>query len=191
MEPRPPLKQQPPKKDGRAFKHSAVEGLLRGFGIGPGSAEMKEVYEVLGVTGGLPLEVPLERYIMLLEWLSRRYYPRMPQPEALRSVGMRLLHGYRQTLLGTIQLKALNLMGPDRLLRRIGDFIGRNSNFGQRTSKEEGPRHWKVYFRGVPIAPEFTQGIFEAVFEAMGIRKMTMTFEKKGLEDTDFDIRWE
>ena len=190
MESRPLFKQQPPKKDGRAFKHSAVEGLLRGFGISPGSAEMTEVYEVLGVTGGLPLEVPVERYIMLIEWLSRRYFPRVPQPEALRSVGMRMLHGYRQTLLGQIQLKTLSLMGPDRLLRRVGDFIGRNSNFGERTSEQIGPGHWKVHFRGVPVAPEFTQGLFEAAFEAMGIRKMTLTFEKTGLEDTDFDIRW-
>jgi hypothetical protein len=25
----------------------------------------------------------------------------------------------------------------------------------------------------------------------MGIRKMTMTFERKGPEDIDFDVRWE
>jgi uncharacterized protein (TIGR02265 family) len=185
------FKQQPLKKDGRAFKHSAIEGLLRGFGVGPSSAEMKEVLEVLGATGGLPAEYPVERYIMLIEWLARRFFPQMPQPEALRSVGMRMLHGYRQTLLGTIQLKALNLMGPDRLLRRIGDFIGRNSNFGERTSEQVGPGHWKIRFRGVPIAPEFYQGLLEAGFEIMGIRKMTMTFERKGLEDTDFDVRWE
>jgi uncharacterized protein (TIGR02265 family) len=43
----------------------------------------------------------------------------------------------------------------------------------------------------VPVVPEFTQGLFEAAFEVMGIQKMTMTFERKGLEDTDFDIRWE
>lgn len=173
------------------MKHSAVEGLLRGFGIGTGSAEMTEVHEVLGVTRGLPAEYPVERYIMLIEWLSRRFFPGMPQPEAIRSVGMRMLHGYRQTLLGNIQLKALNLMGPDRLLRRMGDFIGRNSNFGERTSEQTGPGHWKIRFRGVPIAPEFYQGLCEAAFEVMGIRKMTMTFERKGPEDIDFDVRWE
>jgi uncharacterized protein (TIGR02265 family) len=191
MESRPLFKQQPPKKDGRAFKHSAVEGLLRGFGVLPGSAEMTEVLELLNATSGLPAEYPVERYIMLIEWLARRFFPRMPQPEAIRSVGMRMLHGYRQTLLGNIQLKALNLMGPDRLLRRMGDFMGRNSNFGERTSEQVGPGHWKIRFRGVPIAPEFYQGLCEAAFEVMGIRKMSMTFEKKGPEDIDFDVRWE
>ncbi len=191
MESRPLFKHQPPKKEARSFKHSAVEGLLRGFGVKAGTAEMTEVMEVLGVTGGLPAEYPVERYIMLIEWLARRFFPRMSQPEAIRSVGMRMLHGYRQTLLGNIQLKALNLMGPDRLMRRMGDFIGRNSNFGERTSEQVGPNHWKIRFRGVPLAPEFYQGLCEAAFEVMGIRKMTMTFEKKGLEDTDFDVRWE
>jgi uncharacterized protein (TIGR02265 family) len=85
----------------------------------------------------------------------------------------------------------MNLMGPDRLLRRMGDFIGRNSNFGERTSEQIGPKHWKVRFRGIPIAPEFYQGLCEAAFEVMGIRRMTMTFERKGLEDFDFDVRWE
>jgi uncharacterized protein (TIGR02265 family) len=179
------------KKEGRAFKHSAVEGLLRGFGVAHGTAEMTEVLELLGAKGGLPAEYPVERYIMLIEWLGRRYFPGMPQPEAIRSVGMRMLHGYRQTLLGNIQLKALNLMGPDRLLRRMGDFIGRNSNFGERTSEQIGPNRWKLRFRGVPIAPEFYQGLCEAAFEAMGIRKMTITFERKGLEDVDFDVHWQ
>jgi uncharacterized protein (TIGR02265 family) len=179
------------KKDGRAFKHSAVEGLLRGFRVAHGTAEMTEVLELLGAKDGLPAEYPVERYIMLIEWLARRFYPGMPQPEAIRSVGIRMLGGYRQTLLGNIQLKALNLMGPDRLLRRMGDFIGRNSNFGERTSEQIGPNRWKLCFRGVPIAPEFYQGLCEAAFEAMGIRRMTITFEKKGLEDVDFDVHWE
>jgi uncharacterized protein (TIGR02265 family) len=102
-----------------------------------------------------------------------------------------MLHGYRQTLLGQIQLKALNLMGPERLMRKMGDFIGRNSNFGQRTSEQVSPRHWKVRFRNVPIAPEFYQGLCEAAFEVMGVMRMSMTFERKGPEDTEFEIRWE
>jgi uncharacterized protein (TIGR02265 family) len=191
MEPRPPLKQQPPNKNARALKHSAVEGLLRGFGVGASSPEMTEVLELLGAKGGLPLEVPVERYIALIEWLARRFFGTLPLPEGIRSVGMRMLHGYRQTLLGNIQLKALNLMGPERLMRKMGDFIGRNSNFGERTSEEVGPRHWKIHFRGVPIAPEFYQGLSEAAFEVMGIMKMSMTIERKGPEDADFDVRWE
>jgi len=191
MEPKPPLKQQTPGPETRVLKHSAVEGLLRGFGVANGSAEMTEVLELLGARGGLPLEVPVDKYIVLIEWLARRHFGTQPLKEGIRSVGMRMLHGYRQTLLGTIQLKALNLMGPERLMRKMGDFIGRNSNFGERTAEEVAPRHWKLHFRGVPIAPEFYQGLCEAAFDAMGIRKMSMTFQRKSPEDTDFEVRWE
>ncbi len=189
MEPRPP--QQTPSKDARTFKHSAVEGLLRGFGVKPSSVEMMEVIELLGGVGGLPPEVPVDRYIELLQWLARRFYGSLPLPEGLRCVGMRMLHGYRQTLLGQIQLKALNLMGPERLMRKMADFIGRNSNFGERTAEQVGPKHWRMIFRGVPVAPEFYQGLAEASFEVMGIKKVSMTFERKGPEDTDYDVRWE
>lgn len=190
MEPRPPLKQQPPKKEGRVFKHSAVEGLLRGFGIAPGAPEMTEVLELLDARSGPPAEVPADRYIKLMEWLARRFFPRQSRLEGIRSVGMRMLHGYRQTLLGQIQLKAMNLMGPDRLLRRVGDFIGRNSNFGERSSEQIGPKHWKIRFRSVPIEPEFYQGLCEAAFEVMGIRTLSLSLERKGPEDFDFDVRW-
>jgi uncharacterized protein (TIGR02265 family) len=189
MQSRPP--QQTPSKEGRALKNSAVEGLLRGFGVGPGSAEMMEVLELLGSTGGLPVEVPVDHYISLIEWLARRHYGTVKLPEGVRCVGMRMLHGYRQTLLGQIQLKALNLMGPERLMRKMGDFIGRNSNFGERTAEQVGPKHWRLHFRGVPIPPEFYQGLAEAAFEIMGIRKVSMTVERKSPEDTDFEVRWE
>jgi uncharacterized protein (TIGR02265 family) len=191
MEPRPPLNPQPSGTETRTLKHSAVEGLLRGFGVVTGSAEMTEVLELLGAKGGLPSEVPVDRYISLIEWLARRHFGTQPLKEGIRSVGMRMLHGYRQTLLGNIQLKALNLMGPERLMRKMGDFIGRNSNFGERTAQEVAPRHWKLFFRGVPIAPEFYQGLAEAAFDAMGIRKVKMTFQKKSPEDTEFEVRWE
>ncbi|WP_224361352.1 DUF2378 family protein [Hyalangium versicolor] len=189
MNQRPP--QQTSSKQARALKHSAVEGLLRGFGVGPGSAEMLEAVELVGGVGGLPVEVPLDRYIALIEWLARRHYMSLPLSEGVRCVGMRMLQGYRQTLLGQIQLKALNLMGPDRLMRKVPDFIGRNSNFGERTVEQLGPRHWRLVFRGIPIAPEFYQGLGEAAFEIMGIKKVNMTFVRKNPEDTDFDIRWE
>jgi uncharacterized protein (TIGR02265 family) len=191
MEPRPPLKQQPSGTETRTLKHSAVEGLLRGFGVVTGSAEMTEVLELLGAKGGLPSEVPVDRYITLIEWLARRHFGTQPLKEGIRSVGMRMLHGYRQTLLGNIQLKALSLMGPERLMRKMGDFIGRNSNFGTRTAQEVAPRHWKLQFLGVPIAPEFYQGLAEAAFDVMGIRKVSMTFQKKSPEDTEFEVRWE
>ena len=143
MQPQPSLKQQTPGKDARTLKHSAIEGLLRGFSLTNSSAEMTEVLEVLGAKGGLPSEVPVARCIALIEWLARRYFGTQPLNEGIRSVGMRMLHGYRQTLLGSIQLKTLNLMGPERLMRKMGDFIGRNTNFGERTSggsdgQEEG-----------------------------------------------------
>jgi uncharacterized protein (TIGR02265 family) len=175
----------------RVFKHSAVEGLLRAFKVAPGSVDMADVVSVCGGTGGLPPEVSAEKFIVLLEWLSRRFFPGQPLPEGLRSVGMRMFHGYRETLLGQIQLKALNLMGPDRLMRKLGEFIGRNSNFGERTSEQLGPRHYRVRFRGVPVAPEYYQGLCESAFEVLGIKKVTVTIQRLGPEDNDFDIRWE
>ncbi|MBN1206432.1 MAG: DUF2378 family protein [Myxococcaceae bacterium] len=186
----PPQQQKSPAPAARVVKHSAIEGLMRGHGITPGTMDMAQVIELCGGIGGLPAEVPADRFSALLEWLARRYFPSRPLPEGLRSVGMRMLHGYRETLLGKIQLKALNLMGPDRLMRKLGEFIGRNSNFGERTSEQVGPQHYRVHFRGVPVPPEFYQGLCEAAFDIMEVKGVRITIERLGPEDVDFDLRW-
>ncbi len=164
---------------------------MRGHGIASGTPDMMEVIALCGGTTGLPAEVSVERFIALLEWLARRFFPSASKREGLRSVGMRMLHGYRETLLGKIQLKALNLMGPDRLMPKVGEFISRNSNFGERTSKKVGPQHYLVQFRGVPIAPEYYQGLCEAAFDVMGVLRSRTTIQRLGPEDFDLEIRWE
>jgi uncharacterized protein (TIGR02265 family) len=190
MDQQPPS-QSPTPKAARAFKHSAVEGLLRGMGVSPGSVEMAEVVQLCGGTRDMPTEVPVDRYIALLEWLATRFFPGKPLPEGLQSVGRRMFHGYRETLLGKIQLAALNVVGPDRLMRKAGEFIGRNSNFGQRTSEQVGPRHYRLRFRGIPIAPEFYCGLCLSAFDVLGVKNGRITFERQGAEDFDLDVRWD
>ncbi len=179
------------KKDGRFFKNSAVEGLLRGLGVAPGSLDMAEVIQLCGGTRDMPAEVPADRYVALLEWLARRFFPEKPLPLGLEGVGRRMFHGYRETLLGKIQLAALNVVGPDRLMRKMGEFIGRNSNFGERTSEQLGPRHYRLRFRSVPVAPEFYRGLCLSAFDVLGIQSGRISFERLGPEDTDFDVRWD
>ena len=192
----PTMDEQPPSqpsapKDPRAFKHSAVDGLLRGMGVSLGSVEMAEIIQLCGGTRDMPTEVPVGRYIALLEWLALRYFPKKPLLAGLEAVGRRMFHGYRETLLGKIQLAALNVVGPDRLMRKAGEFIGRNSNFGQRTSEQLGPRHYRIRFRGIPIAPEFYCGLCLSAFDVLGIKTGRITYEKQSPEDFDLDVRWE
>ncbi|MDY7225265.1 DUF2378 family protein [Hyalangium rubrum] len=178
-------------QDSRAFKNSAVEGLLRGVGVAAGSLEMAEVIQLCGGTRDMPAEVPVDRYVALLEWLARRFFPEKPLPEGLQAVGRRMFHGYRETLLGKIQLTALNVVGPERLMRKAGEFIGRNSNFGERTSEQLGPRHYCVRFRGIPIAPEFYRGLCLSAFDVMAVHGGAIAIIRHGPEDFDLDIRWE
>lgn len=189
MDPKSPPP-QPPSKEGRAFKNSAVEGLLRGVGVTAGSLEMAEVIQICGGTRDMPAEVPVDRYIALLEWLARRFFSSKPLPEGLEAVGRRMFHGYRETLLGKIQLAALNVVGPDRLMRKAGEFIGRNSNFGERTSEQIGPKHYLIHFRGIPIAPEFYRGLCLSAFDVMSVKSGEISFQRLGPEDFDLDIRW-
>jgi len=186
-----PLPPQSAPRDTRAFKHSAVEGLLRGMGVTQGSLEMAEIIQLCGGTRDMPTEVSVDRYIALLDWLAQRFFPNKPRLEGLQAVGRRMFHGYRETLLGKIQLAALNVVGPDRLMRKAGEFIGRNSNFGQRTSEQVGPRHYRIRFRGIPLAPEFYCGLCLSAFDVLSVKNGRITFEQHSAEDFDLDVRWD
>jgi uncharacterized protein (TIGR02265 family) len=172
------------------MKHSAVEGLLRGLGVQPDGPEMAEVLALCGASGHLPPELPVEQFCAILEWAARRFFPTLPREAGLFQCGYHLFTGYRQTLLGQIQLAALHLMGPDRLMRRGPEFVGRNSNFGQRTSEQLGPHHFRLSFRGVPIPGDYYLGLLTSGLEAAGVEHPRVSFQQVGPEDMDFEAAW-
>lgn len=171
------------------MKHSAVEGLLRGLDVAPGSPEYREVARLCGGTEHPPPEIPVERYVAVLEYLAQQRFPDLPLPEGLFQVGAAQFAGYRKTMLGAIQFAALHLFGPERLTRKTPENLGRNCNFGERTVEALGPRRFALRFRGVPIPADYYRGIFTTGLRFTGGEAVRVTFDQRG-EDTDFDLSW-
>lgn len=175
----------------RRIRNTSVEGLLRGFDVREGSAELRAVLDVLGAPGpGLPQDVAVERFAALVEFLARRHFPELPRDEALRRVGARLFHGYRSTVLGHVMLAALNMMGPDRVVRSAPHWVGRNVNFGERSAVPLGPRHWRVTFLGVPLPGDYYCGLLAEGLRVAGAAAPVVRFRQTGAEDMEFEARW-
>ena len=173
----------------RLMHHTALEGLLRGLALAPGSPEYREVARLCGGSEHPPQEIPVERYISVLEHLARTRFAGLTRPEALFRVGAALFDGYQHTLLGKIQLAALQLAGPERIIRKAPDIVSRNSNFGVRTLEQRGPRHYAMHFRGVPVPADYYRGVFTAALHAAGAPQAVVSCRQTG-EEAEFEARW-
>ena len=174
----------------RRMRYAPLEGLLRGLEIAERSAEMDEIVKLSGGTDYVPSEIAVENFAEVLRYLARKRFEHLPQSEGLFRVGACLFEGYRKTLLGQIQLAALHLLGPERLMRKIPEFVGRSSNFGTRTVEQLGPGHWRVFFRGVPLPGDYYKGILHAALRATGANAPQTRWEQTGPEDMTFEVRW-
>lgn len=179
-----------PQAAPRRMRYAPLEALLKGLDIAERSAEMRDIIRLCGGTDYAPSEIPVECFAEVLHYLARQRFGNLPVSEGLFRVGSCLFEGYRKTLLGQIQLAALHLLGPERLVRKIPEFVGRSSNFGQRTVEQVGPNHYRVHFRGVPLPGDYYNGILHAVLHATGVSSPQSSWEQIGPEDMTFHVRW-
>jgi uncharacterized protein (TIGR02265 family) len=174
----------------RRMRYAPLEALLKGLDIPERSDEMRDIIRLCGGTDYAPSEIPVECFAEVLHYLARQRFGSLSASEGLFQVGACLFEGYRKTLLGQIQLAALHLLGPERLVRKIPEFVGRSSNFGQRTVEQLGPNDYRVYFRGVPLPGDYYNGMLHAVLGATGVSSPQTSWEQTGPEDMTFHVRW-
>ena len=174
----------------RRMRYAPLEGLLRSLEIHERSTEMKEIIRLSGGTDYVPSEIAVERFGEVLHFLARTRFASLPRSEGLFRVGACLFEGYRKTLLGQIQLAALHLLGPDRLMRKVPEFVGRSSNFGVRTVAQLGEHHYRMDFRGVPLPGDYYSGILHSTLRATGVDSPQSHWEQIGPEDMTFEVRW-
>ncbi len=175
----------------RLMSYSVVEGLLKGLRIQDNSPEMEEIARICGYVRKLPpKELAVEKFVELLEWLALHYYSNLARSDALFEVGARLFEGYRTTILGRVQLAAINIMGPDRLTKRFVEFADKNSNFGERTVEEVGLHSYIIHYRGVPLPGDYLLGLMKSGLVAAGVANPSLSWSQVGPEDTDFKVSW-
>lgn len=173
----------------RTVKYAVLEGVLRGLNVEPRSPQMAEVLTFLGHPEGPPVELKVERYAEMLYWLTRRHFPELPQEKGLFELGRRSFMGYGKTLLGQVQMAAMGLIGPDRLMRRTPDIFERNTNFGERTVEQIAPNTYVMRFRGIPLPRHYYEGIAVAGLRACGVEPQVSSTQV-GPEDVDFRVHW-
>jgi uncharacterized protein (TIGR02265 family) len=176
----------------RPVRISALEGVLRGLDLSPGTSAWTEAARLMGGTNGaLPSVVSVEQYVELMRWGAHTFFPTLSPSKGLYEVGFRLFPGYRKTLLGSLQLAALPVLGPHRLIQMAPELFRRNAPFGERTVRQLGPTHYRLEFRGIPIPPEFYCGAMTSGLQITGAGGFSQVISRTlSAEDVDYEASW-
>jgi uncharacterized protein (TIGR02265 family) len=176
----------------RLVRVSALEGLLRGLDLSPGTPAWRDAAVVVGGTQGvLPATVPVERYVELMRWGARTFFSNLSPSKGLFEVGCRLFSGYRKTLLGSLQLAALPVLGVHRFVLKAPELFRRNAPFGERTVKQQGAAHYRIEFRGIPIPADFYCGAMTSGLQIAGAGGgASVKARVLGPEDVDYELSW-
>jgi uncharacterized protein (TIGR02265 family) len=177
----------------RPVRISALEAVLRGLDLNPGTPAWREAAILMGGTdGALPAVAPVEKYVELMRWGARTFFATLSPARGLYEVGFRLFPGYRKTLLGSLQLAALPVLGPHRLIQKAPELFRRNAPFGERTVHQLGPTHYRMEFRGIPIPAEFYCGAMTSGLQMAGAGGLSqVTSRPLGPEDVDYEVTWQ
>jgi len=173
------------------MKYVLVEALLKGTGIEDNSPEMAQVQHICGFQRVPLKEIPVENYVQMLDWLAAHFYPALARPAGLLQVGVDFYKGYKLTILGRVQLATFQMMGPDRLVQKFPEFATNNTNFGERWTEQRGLHDYMMAYRGIPLQPEYTLGIFKGALADYDIVQPNLEYKQIGPEDYDYIIAWE
>ncbi|MFP2925605.1 DUF2378 family protein [Pyxidicoccus sp. 3LG] len=150
-------------------------------------AALRQVgFDVDRPQGEYPIEVWNE--CMRLAW--RHLCPAKSQEQAYREFGRRFFEGFTQTLIGSVLSVGLPVLGAERFLRRLPQYMKIDTLRYRVEAHEVEPRHWRLVFRDdLDAKPDFVAGIVEASLLRIGTQAAVDVTLR---EPTNFDItvRW-
>jgi uncharacterized protein (TIGR02265 family) len=146
---------------------------------------------------GLDLEHPLEVAYPLAQWkaflrtASALLYPHLPSSEAHWWMGIHFVEGYLQTSTGRVLAELAPVLGPRRMLERIGSDLSSGNNFSEVRVVEHGPRYVELWMNDVlDDYSSFAAGFILRAQQMAGARNVSVdVWSFDGTAGT-FLIRW-
>ncbi len=172
---------------------TAVEALfVRELGATlspPGRRRLREV----GLDLERPLEVayPIEQWKGFLRTAAEVLYPHLPAAEAHWWMGIHFVEGYLQTSMGRVLADLAPVLGPRRMLERIGADLSSGNNFSEVRLVEHGPRYVELWMNDVlDDHSSFAAGLILRAQQMAGARNVYVdVWSFDGTEGT-FLVRW-
>ena len=169
---------------------SAVEGLylraLRGRLSPAAVAQLREL--------GLDLDHVLPAYPLSiwehgLRVTAATLFPELDLDAAMRELGRLLITGYQDTAIGKAMFPLMRLLGPARVLARIGRNFQSANNYTETKVSQLAPNRAELWVNRV-IQPGFYLGLLEAGLAVAGAKDLAVELGARDGEGHTFRIRW-
>lgn len=179
--------------DPPAIQGSILEGL---FVRGPASdPALQERLVSLGFDArNLQPDYPPLVFQHCIAEAARFFWPDLSTDAAQRRLGGMTVEGFQGTVLGSITLAAMKLLGPERLIKQVPKRIFSGQNYGHAEARQLAPEHWELDYlgipEGVPFNAEFVCGAILASMHLAGARDAIVTVARRVNSGFVMDVRW-
>ena len=182
-----------------AMAHERVEfeqvadGLLKGAMEALSDPPLMEKLRVAGLDLNRKLApaFPAKDFFRWLVIAARHKYPKLSEVEACREVGrLAVNRGMKSTLLGSAALKAMQMLGVRRSLKRIGSSFKHGNNYIEARVTELGPTSMDVQLGPLMGPPSYYEGVLEEGSKLLGGKEVLVRCVRTEGEHIAWRIDW-
>ncbi len=173
------------------FDHT-IEGLfLRGL-TGQVTPRLKLKLRQAGVDLDRPLlpVYPFEIWVRCIGLAAQELYPDVPEPEAWRRLGERMIEGYRETVMGSAMFTLLQALGPRRTLERAQKNFRSGNNYTEVRFTDVAPTVVDVWMNETDMVRFFAQGMIQAGMRTSGAPELQVNILHCDAQGTTYRVSW-
>ncbi len=139
----------------------------------------------------IPHQTPRAVFAEALRITAARLYPEAEKLEAYRQLGVGIITGLEQTLLGKALVSIWPIFGPDRVLSRMQESFATANNYLKTGLETLGPGKHIIKISECNGSPGYTMGIIQAALTKAGARNLVVEpFEFDG-RACNFRVTWD
>jgi uncharacterized protein (TIGR02265 family) len=151
----------------------AFSSLLESYEKGLGKRLTPTLREKLKVAGldleKLPPAIPAQEMPKYMDIIVAEVWPDTPREQALRELGLCVIRGWQQGLLGAAAAQMLRLIGVQRTLTRLDRAISTTNNFNKTSTVFVNSNEALITVNEVQNMPSYWRGILEAGLEILAV----------------------
>lgn len=173
-------------------------GILEGlFTKGPASdpALTRQLVPLGFDVDDIQLTYPPKVLLDCVHLAARHLWPEAPLETGLRRLGALTVQGFQQTVLGSITLAAIRLMGPERLIKQLPKRYFSGQNYGAGKVEQLGPRRWEVHYLDLPAGTDpnmpFVCGAIEAAVGLTGVKNPRVEVVREVPHGFVMEVTWD
>lgn len=155
-----------------------VDGLLKGAMEAHLDPKLVEKLRLAGLdfSKKLPPAVPAADFYRWVVIAGCHRFPELNEVEACREVGkLAVIRGMKSTMLGGALIKAMQLLGVRRSLKRIGVSFKNGNNYVEAKVAELGPTSMEIQLGPLVGPPSYYEGVLVEGPTLLGAKEVQLT----------------